>query len=85
MFTKILAFAETQPDLGIVGCKLIDGAGNFLPESKRGLPTPFVAFTKISGLYKMALNSKIFGKYYASHITANQTRKVDVLVGAFIP
>ena len=83
-FVKILAFAETKPDLGIVGCKLIDGTGNFLPESKRGLPTPFVAFTKISGLYKIASNSKLFGKYYASHITANQTGKVDILVGAFM-
>ena len=52
-FVKILAFAEKQSDLGIVGCKLIDGAGNFLPESKRGVPTPFVAFTKIFGLYKI--------------------------------
>ena len=83
-FTKILAFAETQPNLGIVGCKLIDGTGNFLPESKRGLPTPFVAFTKMSGLYKIAPNSKSFGKYYASHITADQTGKVDILVGAFM-
>ena len=38
-FEKILTFAKTKPDLGIVGCKLIDGAGNFLPESKRGVPT----------------------------------------------
>jgi GT2 family glycosyltransferase len=83
-FTKILAFAETQADLGIVGCKLIDGTGKFLPESKRGLPTPFVALTKMSGLYKMAPNSKIFAKYYASYLTANQTGKVDVLVGAFM-
>ena len=34
-FTKILDFVKTKQDLGIVGCKLIDGAGNFLPESKR--------------------------------------------------
>ena len=48
-FAKILAFAEKQTNIGIVGCKLIDGTGNFLPESKRGVPTPFVAFTKIFG------------------------------------
>ena len=33
-FTKILDLVKTKQDLGIVGCKLIDGAGNFLPESK---------------------------------------------------
>jgi len=80
-FEKVLAFAEKQNDLGIVGCKLIDGAGNFLPESKRGIPTPFTAFTKITGLYKL---SDFFGKYYASHLNRNQTGKVEILVGAFM-
>ena len=82
MFTKVLAFAQQQSDLGIVGCKLIDGTGNFLPESKRGVPTPWVAFTKITGLYK--LFSGTFGKYYAQHLNENQTGKVDILVGAFM-
>lgn len=80
-FAKILAFAERQKNLGIVGCKLIDGTGSFLPESKRGVPTPFVAFTKIFGLYK---SSNFFGKYYAQHLNENQTGKADILVGAFM-
>ena len=80
-FEKVLAFAKTKSDLGIVGVKLIDGAGKFLPESKRGIPTPFVAFTKITALYKI---SSVFGKYYASHINENQTGKVEILVGAFM-
>ena len=80
-FTKILAFAKSKSDFGIAGCKLIDGSGKFLPESKRGIPTPFVAFTKIAGLYKL---TNIFGKYYASHLKENQTGKVEILVGAFM-
>lgn len=83
-FEKILDFAKTKNDLGIVGCKLIDGTGNFLPESKRGIPTPFVAFTKIFGLYKIFPGIKCFGKYYASHIKENETGKVAILVGAFM-
>ena len=86
-FIKILNFvtlsAVEVPNsaIGIVGCKLIDGTGNFLPESKRGIPTPWVAFTKIFGLYKV---SNLFGKYYAQHLTENQSGKVDILVGAFM-
>jgi len=83
-FEKIIAFAKTKNDLGIVGCKLIDGRGNFLPESKRGIPTPFVAFTKIFSLYKIFPGLKSFGKYYASHINENQTGMVEILVGAFM-
>ncbi|WP_396160404.1 glycosyltransferase family 2 protein [Flavobacterium sp.] len=82
-FEKILNFKFQIPNsqLGIIGCKLIDGTGNFLPESKRGLPTPYVAITKIFGLYKI---SNFFGKYYAQHLSENQSGKVDVLVGAFM-
>jgi GT2 family glycosyltransferase len=82
-FEKIFKAKLQTPNskLGIIGCKLIDGTGNFLPESKRGVPTPWVAFTKISGLYKL---STFFGKYYAQHLTENQSGKVDILVGAFM-
>lgn len=87
-FIKILNFvtssAVEKNNLGIVGCKLIDGAGNFLPESKRGVPTPWVAFTKVTSLYKLFSKSKTFGKYYAQDLNENQTGKVDILVGAFM-
>jgi GT2 family glycosyltransferase len=82
-FFKILnsQLVTRNSQLGIIGCKLIDGAGNFLPESKRGVPTPWVAFTKIFGLYKV---SNYFGKYYAQHLSENESGKVDILVGAFM-
>jgi GT2 family glycosyltransferase len=89
-FIKVLAFAERQKiapnedPLGIIGVKLIDGSGAFLPESKRGIPTPWVAFTKIFGLYKWFPNSRLFNTYYAQDINENQTGKVAILVGAFM-
>jgi len=83
-FYKILAFAERQTNLGIVGCKLIDGTGNFLPESKRGVPTPWVSFTKVFGLYEIFPKWKLFNQYYAQQILENETGKVDILVGAFM-
>lgn len=75
-FEKVLSFAQTKPDLGIVGVKLIDGTGKFLPESKRGIPTPRTALGKITGFSK--------GKYYAAHLGENETGKVEILVGAFM-
>jgi GT2 family glycosyltransferase len=85
-FEKILnsKLITHNSQLGIIGCKLIDGTGNFLPESKRGIPTPWVAFTKIFGLYKLFPKSSLFNKYYAQHLGENQTGKVDILVGAFM-
>jgi GT2 family glycosyltransferase len=83
-FTAILAFAERQINLGIIGCKLMDGTGSFLPESKRGIPTPWVAFTKIFGLYKIFPKSRFFNQYYAQHLDENETGEVEILVGAFM-
>ncbi|PZX94922.1 glycosyltransferase family 2 protein [Flavobacterium aquariorum] len=83
-FEKVLAFAQKQKNLGVVGVKLIDGSGNFLPESKRGIPTPWVAFTKIGSLYKLFPKSSFFNKYYAQHLSENQTGEVEILVGAFM-
>ncbi|MGJ5642267.1 glycosyltransferase family 2 protein [Formosa sp. S-31] len=74
-FTKILKFADEQSYLGAIGCQLIDGAGRFLPESKRNVPTPKVAINKIFG------NPSL---YYANHIREEDISKVDVLVGAFM-
>ncbi|MBS1534418.1 MAG: glycosyltransferase family 2 protein [Bacteroidetes bacterium] len=83
-FQKVLQFAKTKTDLGIVGCKLIDGTGRFLPECKRGIPTPLVAFTKVTNLYRLWPKSKILGGYYANHLDENQTGEVSILVGAFM-
>lgn len=83
-FTKTLAFMENHPDAGGLGVKMVDGKGNFLPESKRGLPTPEVAFYKIFGLSKLFPKSKRFGKYHLTYLDKNKTHQVDVLSGAFM-
>lgn len=75
----IFSFAEKKHNLGSLGVKLIDGSGKFLPESKRGIPTPMVSFNKLFGI-----SSTQTGKYYATHLLENESGVVDVLVGAFM-
>lgn len=74
-FVKLLAFSKNKEKLGIVGCKLINGVGSFLPESKRNIPYVKTSIKKILG------NSD---SYYANHLSENESGKVDVLVGAFM-
>lgn len=83
-FEILLNHIKSLDDFGIIGCKLIDGSGHFLPESKRGVPTPWVAFTKFFNLYKIFPNIKLFNQYYASHIPENGQGNVAILVGAFM-
>ena len=56
----------------------------FLPESKRGLPTPWVAFYKIFGLARIFPKSKKFGKYHLTYLDKDKTHEIDVLSGAFM-
>lgn len=74
-FINCLDYAETIENMGALGVYLMDGTGNFLPESKRNVPTPKVSLLKLMGFVK---------KYYAGHISENGKGKVDVLVGAFM-
>ena len=83
-FQKIVYFMDTHPDAGALGVKMLDGSGNFLPESKRGLPTPRVAFFKIFGLSRLFPKSKIFGQYHLGYLSRDKIHKVDVLAGAFM-
>lgn len=83
-FQRCLAFMEAHPDAGALGVKLIDGSGKYLPESKRGFPSPWVAFCKTFGLSTLFPQSKLFNAYYMGHLSADETNPVDVLAGCFM-
>jgi len=81
-FAKMIAFMDEHPDAGGLGVKMLDGKGNFLPESKRSLPTPAVSFYKIFGLSKLFPKSKKFGKYHLSYLDNDKTHEIEILSGA---
>lgn len=83
-FLKVVDFMDTHSDAGGLGVRMLDGKGKFLPESKRGLPTPIVAFYKIFGLSKLFPKSKRFGHYHLGHFSEFETHEIDILSGAFM-
>lgn len=83
-FEKCIAFMDAHPNAGGLGVKMIDGSGTFLPESKRGLPTPAVSFYKIFGLSKLFPKSKTFAKYHLGYLKEDETNEIEVLSGAFM-
>ena len=83
-FSKVIGFMDAHPDAGGLGVKMVDGNGNFLPESKRGLPTPAVSFYKIFGLSSLFPKSKRFSKYHLGHLDKDETHEVEILAGAFM-
>ncbi len=81
---KVIEFMDKNRKAGGLGVRMIDGKGRFLPESKRGLPTPQVAFYKIFGLSSLFPKSKKFGQYHLGHLDEYEIHEVDILSGAFM-
>ena len=83
-FRACCNFMDAHPDCGGLGVKMLDGQGHFLPESKRALPTPAVAFYKMFGLAKLMPKSRTFGRYHLGFLDMEETHRVEVLSGAFM-
>jgi GT2 family glycosyltransferase len=83
-FRKVIDFMVNHPNAGGLGVRMVDGKGRFLPESKRGLPTPAVAFYKIFGLSKLFRKSPKFNKYHLGYLDEFKNHEVDILSGAFM-
>lgn len=82
VFKRVVDFMDARPLIGGLGVKMIDGTGRFLPESKRGLPTPKVAFFKIIGLTRIFPRSRIFGRYHLGHLPEDTSAPIEILSGA---
>lgn len=81
---KSINYLKSHPEVGGLGIQGIDGSGQFLPESKRALPTPLVALWKISGLSALFPTSKTFAKYHLGHLSKDENHEVDILVGCYM-
>lgn len=83
-FSRCLEFMEAHEDAGGLGVRMMDGQGRFLKESKRGLPTPWVAFSKAFGLSRLFPHSKRFNHYHLGYLSEEEVHEVEILAGAFM-
>lgn len=83
-FRASLDFMDAHPQAGGLGIKMMDGKGQYLPESKRGLPSPAVAFYKLFGLSALFPRSERFARYYLGHLSEAENQEVEVLAGAYM-
>lgn len=77
-------YAKRQKSVGAIGVRMLSASGNFAKESRRGLPTPWVSFCKMSGLCTMFPKSRIFGRYYMQYLNEQEPAEIDVVSGAFM-
>lgn len=83
-FVKCLAYFRNYQSAGALGVRMIDGAGRYLKESKRGFPDALTSFFKLAGLCWLFPRSSFFARYYLGHKYEFTNTEVDVLPGAFL-
>ncbi len=82
--TESVRVLQQDAAIGALGIRMVDGTGHFLPESKRGFPTPGASFFKLSGLIKMFPHAASIARYYLGNLPEKENNEVDVLSGAYM-
>lgn len=83
-FVKCIDYFQKNQCTGALGVHMIDGAGQYLKESKRGFPNAATSFFKLTGLSSLFPRSSLFARYYLGHKDEYTTAEADVLSGAFL-
>ncbi|MFQ5676948.1 MAG: glycosyltransferase, partial [bacterium] len=83
-FSKMVAFLNDHPETGMLGCKILNPDGSLQLACRRSFPTPWVAFTKLSGLSRVFPKSKFFGRYNLTYLDPDASYEVDAISGSFM-
>lgn len=83
-FRVCVEYLRTHPEVGMVGCKILNPDGSLQLACRRSFPTPWVAFTKISGLSALFPKSRLFGKYNLTFLDPEIETEVEAISGSFM-
>ena len=71
----VIDFMDQHPKAGGAGVRMHNADGTLAPESRRAIPTPFVAARKMLGFTK---------RYYMSYLSWDAPAQIEVVSGAFM-
>jgi hypothetical protein len=83
-FTKLINYLEQVPDIGMIGCKVLNPDGTLQLSCRRSFPGPWTSFTKVTGLSRLFPNSRLFAKYNLTYLDPDESYEVDAISGAFM-
>jgi GT2 family glycosyltransferase len=83
-FEKMVQFFETNKNVGLAGCKILNPDGTLQLACRRSFPGPWTSFTKVTGLSLLFPKSKLFARYNLTYLDENQSYEVDAISGSFM-
>lgn len=82
LLAQCINLLDTHAEIGATGVRMLNQDGSFALESRRGIPTPFVAFCKMVGLNSLFPQSHTFGRYYMRYLDEHEANPIEVISGA---
>ena len=76
-------FLDSHPSVGATGVRMLNADGSFALESRRGIPTPFTSFCKMSGLCSLFPGNRVLGRYYMQYLDPDVEAPIEIISGAF--
>jgi GT2 family glycosyltransferase/lipopolysaccharide/colanic/teichoic acid biosynthesis glycosyltransferase len=83
-FAAIRDFMDAHPGTGMVGCKVLNPDGTLQLACRRSFPTPWIAFTRLSGLSRLFPKSRWFGRYNLTYLPEDEISEVEAISGSFM-
>ncbi len=81
---KIVQFMDEHPEVGVAGGRVENEDGSLQLACRRSLPTPKVAFYRLTGLSRLFPRSKVMAQYNLTYLDPDQPHEVDAVSGAFL-
>ena len=81
---RMVKFMEANPKVGIAGCKVLNRDGTLQLSCRRSIPTPPVAFYRLTGLSRLFPNHPKIASYNMTYESPERTHEVDAVSGAFM-
>jgi len=81
---EMIRFMENNPKVGVATCRVELPNCELDRDCRRSFPTPWVSFSKFSGLAKIFPKTKLFGSYQLTYLDEKKLSEVDACVGAFM-
>lgn len=82
--TESVNFLRANPEVGLMGPKILNSDGSLQESCHRSFPSPADAIYHFTGLSKVFPKSKRFGNYYLTYLDSDVSVQVDAVSGSFM-
>jgi len=81
---RTAGFIDSNPEIGIAGCRVTNPDGTLQRACRRRIPSPFVAFLHFSGLNRLFPSGKRFDSYNMNDFPEDRSHAVEAVSGSFL-